>query len=106
ETTSAMTYGGGTFSGAVAPGIGFSLEPLEGLLIRAGGAVFFPQQSPADGRDFYGWEVDFQAGYEILRNTDVYLEAARFEYGNYFKDNQDRVPDAALFFSLGCRTAF
>ena len=106
NTTSVMTYGGSTVHGAVAPGIRFSFEPVEKMLLQAAWTVFYPQQAPADDRDQYGWEFDAQASFSIRHNIEIYLDAARFEYGSYFKDGSGQVPEAAMLFALGCRVPF
>lgn len=98
-----LMYGGATFHGVLAPGATITLAPWENFLMTATLATFYPYESAQGERDWYGWEADLDASYTLRDNIELYLEAARFEHGNYFKDSQGNVPEPALLFAIGAR---
>jgi len=98
-----LMYGGATFHGVLAPGATVTLAPWENFLMTATLSTFYPYESAQGERDWYGWEADLDISYTLMDHIELYLEAARFEHGNYFKDSQGNVPEPALLFAIGAR---
>jgi len=106
NTEGTLAYGGTTAYGVVAPGVTVTLLPMADLLITGTLATFYPQVTAPNDRVWYGWEADIDLNYPIWRDIQFYFEAARFEFGNFFKDNQGKVPDPSWLLSVGCRMVY
>ncbi len=106
DTEEAVLFGGATVNGVIAPGLTFSFVPSADGLLKATVASFYPQATAVTDGEWYGWEADLLLSWNLWRDVTGYLQAARFEYGDYFKNHQGAVPDPALLFAIGGRIAF
>ncbi len=98
--------GGVTISGAVVPGVRLSLQVLEPLSLDWMLATYYPEQKPADDRDWYGWETDVLLTYRWSDSKKVFLEADLFRHGNYFRQAGGGSPEAASRIMAGFHLIF
>jgi hypothetical protein len=90
-----LSPGGMTMAGVVAPGIKVEYQPFPMVIIDAVAATFFPQDKPADGRDWYGWEGDLRLTLNISDTKQILLEFDSFQHGNYATSALGGKPDPA-----------
>jgi hypothetical protein len=101
-------YGGVTRSGVVAPGITLSVQPVEAITLEASAASLYAQKSSTSGDRRYGYEIDMSVTLKVMKDHEIFLQAARFEHGNFFKSGEEsgEAPDPAFQFVIGGRLAF
>lgn len=101
-----FTFGGGFFGGAVAPGISLTLISEWGLTAEASLIYLYAHRALNDGSQWYGWEADLAVSYTFSKNYRLFVEAARFEHGDYFESLLDEKIDPAVRFVAGIQTSF
>ena len=100
-----LTFNGGFFGGIIAPGLTLDLQSDAGFSAEAAVATFFAQQDLDDGSGWYGWEVDLELSYTFSKDYTFYLEAARFQHGDYYESLLNEEVDPATRFSVGLRVS-
>lgn len=101
-----FSFTGGGFGGAVAPGINLTLISEWGLTAEAALIYLYAHQSLEDGSQWYGWEADLSLSYAFAKKYRLYVEAARFEHGDYFESLLDEQIDPAVRFVAGIDASF
>lgn len=101
-----FTFSGGFFRGVVAPGINLTLLSEGGLSAEAALIYFYAQQALEDGSQWYGWEADLTISYAFAKKYRLFVEAARFEHGDYFESLLDEKIDPAVRFVAGMHASF
>ena len=101
-------FGGVTLNGVVAPGITLTVQPVEAITLEATAAALYSQKSSTNGDRRYGYEIDVGATFKVMQDHELFLQAARFEHGSFFKSRQEPggAPDPAFQFVIGARLAF
>ncbi len=101
-------FGGVTRNGVIAPGITLSVQPIEAITLEASAASLYAQESSTNGDRRYGYEIDAGVTLKVMKDHEIFLKAARFEHGNFFKASQapGHSPDPAFHFVIGGRLAF
>ena len=106
DETNSLIFGGTTAHGVIAPGLAFTIEPLQDLLIEGKAVSFYPQSKPSTQKSWYGWEVDLEISYRFKDNTIIFIEIDRFEHGDFFKTKAGYEPEAAVRLSIGIQMPF
>jgi hypothetical protein len=108
DNSDQFTFGGVTRNGVVAPGITLGVEPVEAVILEASAAWLYAQEESSNGDRRYGYEVDVGMTITVLKDHEIFLQAARFEHGNFFKSRQESgaSPDPAFRFVIGGRLVF
>lgn len=101
-----FTYGGGFFGGVIAPGVKLTLLFEGGLTADASLIYLFAHQALDDGSQWYGWEVDLAIGYAFGEKYRLFVEAARFEHGDYFESLLAERTDPAVRLVAGVHATF
>lgn len=103
-----FAFGGVTSGGVIAPGIALTLQPVDHLTVDVSAATFFAQQALPSGEQWYGYEIDLGATVRLLERHALFLEAARFEHGDYFEAwlGGSHTPDPAVRVVIGARLVF
>jgi hypothetical protein len=98
-----LTFNGGFFGGVIAPGLTLNLESTAGISAEAAIAAFYAQQDLDDGSRWYGWEADLTLSYTFSQDYTLYLEAARFNHGDYYESLLNEAVEPATRISVGVR---
>ena len=106
EDDEKLTFGGGYYGGVMAPGLTLNLVSPTGLSLGATVATFFAHQALDDGSRWYGWEFDLDLSYPFGRFYTLYIEAARFQHGDYYESLLSEPVDAAVRLTAGLRASF
>jgi hypothetical protein len=101
-----FTFSGGFFGGSAAPGISLTLLSKRGLTAEAALIYLYAQQALDDGSRWYGWEADLAVSYTFRKKYRLFMEAARFEHGDYFESFLNEQIDPAVRFSAGVHASF
>jgi len=106
DPTDTLVFGGTTVKGVIAPGLTFTFEPVTDLFV-AGKAASFYSQFKADAHgSWYGWEMDLDISYRINSNILLFIEAARFEHGDFWDAQLQESPQETIRLFLGGRFSF
>lgn len=106
ERLEALTPGGVTLSGVIAPGLELSFQPVEAVSIGVLAATFYPENKPSSQRSWYGWEADLFGSYRFGRRHSILLEAGWFQYGDFFRSLSGVAPDNAVKVTAGYNVLF
>jgi hypothetical protein len=106
EETDSLSFGGVSGFGVMAPGMSLSLQLHRDVLAEGALVGLYAQDPPENRDDFYGWEMDVKVSWLIQTRYKLFLEAARFEYGDFFLRDQGDTPDPAVRFFAGARMNF
>jgi hypothetical protein len=108
DNSEQFAFGGVTRNGVVAPGITLTVQPVEAVTMEASVASLYAQESSSNGDQHYGYEIDVGMILKILKKHEIFLQAARFEHGNFFESRQgsEESLDPAFQFVIGGRLAF
>lgn len=108
DNSERFIFGGVTLNGVVAPGITLTVQPVEAITLEATAASLYAQESSTNGDRRYGYEIDVGVTLKVMKDHEIFLEAARFEHGNFFKSRQGSGEslDPAFQFVIGGRLAF
>jgi hypothetical protein len=101
-----LTFSSGFFGGAIAPGISLTLLSEWGLTAEAALIYLYAHRSLDDGSQWYGWEADLAVSYAFGKKYRLFVEAARFEHGDYFESLLDEKIDPAVRFVAGIDASF
>lgn len=101
-----FAFTGGFYGGAVAPGINLTLISKWGITTEAALIYLYAHQSLDDGSQWYGWEADLAVSYAFGKKYRLYVEAARFEHGDYFESLLNEQIDPAVRFAAGIDASF
>lgn len=101
-----LTFSGGFFNGVIAPGVALTLSPDNGFSAEAALIYMYAHKALNDGSRWYGWEVDVAVRYTVAEKFELFVEAARFEHGDYFESLLDESVSPAMRLSVGLRTLF
>ena len=100
-----LSKGGIYWAGVIAPGINVKYHPSESWESGITIAAFFPEDPPADRRDWYGWEADISLSYTWQQRYTVFCELGWFQHGDFYTDQGD-TPTPAGMATLGVQTFF
>ena len=92
--------------GLVAPALTVSWTPADNLMVKTLVSMLYPFSRPEDGASFYGWEWDMSFSYKFRRKWELFGEAGYFDHGDFFKDEQAKVPEPATRFLGGIKVEF
>ncbi len=101
-----LTFGGSFAGGVIAPGINITLISPWGLSAEASWIYFYADEELKDGSQWYGWEADINVSYTFREQYQVFVQAARFEHGDYFESLLDETVDPAMRFTAGLSATF
>jgi hypothetical protein len=101
-----LTFGGGFGGGLIAPGAQIAIVSPWGLSAQAAWINFYADKALEDGARWYGWEADVEISYTFRDQYRLFVEAARFEHGNYFESRLDETIDPAMRITVGLSAAF
>lgn len=108
DNSAQFRFGGVTRNGVVAPGITLTVQPVEAITLEATAASLYAQESSTNSDRRYGYEIDVGVTLKVMKKHEIFLQAARFEHGSFFKSRQasGESLDPAFQFVLGGRLAF
>jgi hypothetical protein len=106
DYTDRFTFSGGFLGGSVAPGVSLTLLSEWGLSVEAALIYLYAQQALNDGSQWYGWEADLTVNYTFRKKYRLFVEAARFEHGDYFESFLNTQIDPAIRFAAGVHATF
>jgi hypothetical protein len=108
DNSEQFTFGGVTRNGVVAPGITLTVQPVEQVTLEASAASLYAQESSTNGDRHYGYEIDVGVTLKVMKKHEIFLQAARFEHGNFFESRQGSGAsfDPAIQLVIGGRLAF
>lgn len=108
DNSERFIFGGVTRYGVVAPGITLTVQPVEAITLEVSAASLYAQKSSTNGDRRYGYEIDVGVTLKVMQDHEIFLQAARFEHGNFFKSRQATKGsfDPAFQFVIGGRLAF
>jgi hypothetical protein len=98
-----LTFNGGFFGGVIAPGLTLDLESDTGFSAEVSVATFYAMEDLDGGSRWYGWEADLELSYNFSKDYSLYLEAARFQHGDYYESLLNEEVDPATRLSVGLR---
>lgn len=101
-----LTFNGGFYGGVLAPGLTLTLAPVADLSMEATLTTLYAQEPLSDGSEWYGWEFDLEFDYTLNDNYSLYLAAAQFTHGDYYKSLLEESTDPATLFTIGLRASF
>jgi len=104
--TDNLSFGGVTPFGVIAPGMSLTAQLHQDVLAECTLAGLYAQDLPENLDNQYGWELDLGVSWVIKTHYKLFLEASRFEYGDFFLNDQTDKPEAALRFLVGGRVDF
>lgn len=97
---------GGHTGGTIAPGLNLTLASDWGLIAEFALIYLYADQALSDGSQWYGWEADLDINFTLRDRYKFFLEAARFEHGDYYESLLNESLDAATRLSAGLRVIF
>jgi hypothetical protein len=108
DNSEQFTFGGVTRNGVIAPGITLTVQPVEAVILEASVASLYAQKSPSNGDRYYGYEINAGVSLKVMQEHEIFLQAARFEHGDFFRSWQESGEslDPAFQFVIGGRLAF
>lgn len=101
-----IQLGGVTWDGVIAPGIKIEYQPDAKIITELVVALLFPEGDLFDTAAWYGWETDTRLSYEFYPGQRIFVEAAVFSHGNFFKQKYGFRPDPATRLVAGIDLIF
>ncbi|MGD9008835.1 MAG: hypothetical protein PVG41_12985 [Desulfobacteraceae bacterium] len=108
DNSEQFTFGGVTRNGVVAPGVTLTVQPVETITLEASAAMLYAHEASANGDQRYGYEIDGSVTLKVMKKHEIFLQAARFEHGNFFESRlgSGESFDPAFQFLIGGRLVF
>jgi hypothetical protein len=108
DNSEQFTFGGVTRNGVIAPGVVLTVQPVEAVTLEASAASLYTHEASSSGDQHYGYEIDVGVTLTVMKKHEIYLQAARFEHGNFFRSWQasGEPLDPAFQFVIGARLVF
>jgi hypothetical protein len=101
-----LTFGGSFAGGVIAPGIHITLISSWGVSAEVSWINFYADEELTDGSRWYGWEADVEVSYTFRDQYQIFVQAARFEHGDFFESCLDETMDPAMQFTVGMSATF
>lgn len=101
EASETVGFGGVTWDGAVAPGLGAAYQAFDEVSVELTAAILFPERHAFSADTAYGWEADARLSYAFYQKQRIFLEAGVLVYGDYWKDTLGYRPDPATMAAGG-----
>ncbi len=101
-----LTFGSSVAGGVIAPGIHITLISSGGLSAEVSWINFYAGEELTDGSRWYGWEADVEVSYTFREQYQLFVQAARFEHGDFFESRLDETMDPAVQFTVGMSATF
>ena len=105
-SSEAVSLGGKTVSGVVAPGMQLNVQFSDRFDFNTSVTLLYPQERPSGARDFYGFEADGTLSYHPGNDRTFFVEADYFDYGSYYTRLRNGSPDQAYKIILGMDLTF